>query len=208
MLNRRIFFCIVAGTLPSAAYAIASEVRADAASERASAFVKATGEKLIGVVNGPGSAASKRQALTQVIDSSVDINGVGRFCLGRFWRQASADQRRRYLASFREVLVSNITSKLGDYQGVKFTVNRAIPDGENVNMDTTVERPHNPPTNVKWVIGNPGHDPQIIDVIAEGTSLRLTQRSDYAAYLAHNSNDIDALITAMREQVERNRANG
>jgi phospholipid transport system substrate-binding protein len=41
---------------------------------------------------------------------------------------------------------------------------------------------------------------KIIDVIAEGTSLRLTQRSDYSSFLARNSNNVQALIDAMRQQ--------
>ena len=36
--------------------------------------------------------------------------------------------------------------------------------------------------------------------MAEGTSLRLTQRQDYASYLSHNNDSIDALINAMRQQ--------
>ena len=41
-----------------------------------------------------------------------------------------------------------------------------------------------------------------MDVVAEGTSLRLTQRSDYASYLTHNGNDVEKLIAAMRRQIE------
>jgi phospholipid transport system substrate-binding protein len=72
---------------------------------------------------------------------------------------------------------------------------------ENAVVSTVVERPNNAPTNVDWVVSNPGSDPKIIDVIAEGTSLRLTQRQDYASYLSHNNDNIDALINAMRQQV-------
>jgi phospholipid transport system substrate-binding protein len=68
-------------------------------------------------------------------------------------------------------------------------------------VSTVVERPNNPPTNVDWIISNPATDPKIIDVVAEGTSLRLTQRSDYSSYLSHNNNNLDALINAMRQQV-------
>ena len=62
-------------------------------------------------------------------------------------------------------------------------------------------RPNNPPTGVDWIIANPSKDPKIVDVVAEGTSLRLTQRQDYASYLTHNNNNIDALIAAMKIQV-------
>ena len=68
-------------------------------------------------------------------------------------------------------------------------------------VSTTVIRPNNPPTAVDWIIANPANTPKIVDVVAEGTSLRLTQRQDYASYLSRNNNDIDALINAMRQQV-------
>ncbi len=58
------------------------------------------------------------------------------------------------------------------------------------------------------MISDAGSGPKIVDVVAEGTSLRLTQRSDYASYLSHNNNDIDKLISAMQQQVEQNHASG
>jgi phospholipid transport system substrate-binding protein len=177
-------------------------VRAQGA-DKASAFVKSTGDRLVGVVNGPGSASTKRAQMTQIIDTDVDVDGIGRFCLGRYWRQATPDQQKRYLTLFHEVLVTNITSKLGEYKGVTFTMGRAKPQDEEAVVSTTVIRPNNPPTAVDWIIANPSNDPKIVDVVAEGTSLRLTQRQDYAAYLTHNSGSIDALIAAMRNQVSQ-----
>ena len=59
------------------------------------------------------------------------------------------------------------------------------------------------PTAVDWIIANPTSSPKIIDVVAEGTSLRLTQRQDYASYLSHNNGSVDALIAAMKSQVSQ-----
>jgi len=167
----------------------------------ASAFVKSTGDKLVSVVNGPGSDREKHAKLMQIIDSAVDVDGVARFCLGRFWRSASAEQQRSYTQLFHQTLVNNITSKLGEYRGVRYTMGRAQQRDGNAVVSTVVERPNNPPTSVDWIISNPANDPRIIDVIAEGTSLRLTQREDYASYLSHHNGSIDALIDAMRQQV-------
>jgi phospholipid transport system substrate-binding protein len=171
--------------------------------DKASAFVKSTGDRLVAIVNGPGSASSKRTAMTQILNVDVDVDGIGKFCLGRFWRQATPEQQKKYLALFHEVLVNNITAKLGEYQGVTFTMGRGKPQDDEVVVSTTVVRPNNPPTAVDWVIANPSADPKIIDVVAEGTSLRLTQRQDYASYLTHNNNNIDALIAAMKSQVSQ-----
>ena len=139
------------------------------------------------------------------LEPGNDVDGVARFCLGRFWRTATPDQQTRFLAAFHEVLVTNISAKLGEYKGVKLAVQRGRQQDDTGVVTTLVERPNNPPALVDWVVEKPTVAPKIIDVIAEGTSLRLTQRQDYAAYLTRNNNDIDALINAMKQQTTNNR---
>jgi phospholipid transport system substrate-binding protein len=197
MTHRRHFLILAAA---SALFPLS--VRAQSA-DKASAFVRSTGDRLVAIVNGSGSAATKRSAMAQILNTDVDVDGIGKFCLGRFWRQATPEQQKQYLTLFHEVLVTNITSKLGEYQGVTFTLGRTRPQDEEAVVSTTVVRPNNAPTAVDWIIANPSSDPKIIDVVAEGTSLRLTQRQDYASYLTHNNNSVDALIAAMKNQVSQ-----
>ena len=199
MLYRR--HCIAAGLILAAGWPL-RPARAQVV-ERASAFVKQMGDRLTAVVNGPGGLAEKRRALAQILDGAVDVDGVAKFCLGRFWRTASAEQQARYLAAFRDVLTANISSRLGEYKGVRLTVVRGRPQEQDALVTTTVERPNSPPTAVDWLIGQPAANPKIIDVVAEGTSLRLTQRQDYAAFLSRNNNEVGALIAAMQQQAAR-----
>jgi phospholipid transport system substrate-binding protein len=197
MILRRQFLTLASIT---ALLAFAPGARAQT-SEKATAFIRATGDRLVAVVNGAGTAQDKRAQMTQILDDAVDVDGIARFCLGRFWHGASAAQQEAYVRLFHQVLVTNITAKLGEYKGVAFTMGRARTDGENDVVSTTVERPNNPPTAVDWIVADITSKPKIIDVVAEGTSLRLTQRQDYASYLMHNNNNVDALISAMKNQV-------
>jgi phospholipid transport system substrate-binding protein len=201
MLNRR--HCLTAGLMIAGGALLAPHARAQAV-EKASAFVQQTGNQLVGIVNGALSAAQKRQAITQILEGAVDVDEIARFCLGRFWRTASPDQQKRFVAAFHEVLVTNISSKLGEYQGVKLTVQHGRQQDDEAIVTTEVDRPNNPPTTVDWVIEAPATAPKIVDVVAEGTSLRLTQRQDYASYLTRNNNDVNALINAMKEQTAKN----
>jgi len=201
MLKRRSLLTLTAAT----ALATVPGLRAfaDAAADRAESFVRATGDQLVSIVNGPGTMPEKRQKLQRVIDNTVDVDGVARFSLGRYWRTASPEQQKQFTALFHDVLLNNISGKLGDYQGVRFTVNRTTAREETQVINTTVERPNNQPTAVDWIISQASGSPKIVDVVAEGTSLRLTQRSDYAAYLARNNNNVQALIDAMRQQISQ-----
>lgn len=201
MSNRRTFLILTAASAISTLGRSLGQAYAQSVDGRASAFVKTVGDNLVAVVNGPGTPGEKRPRLTQIIEAAVDVDGVAQFCLGRYWRSASSVQQKTYTELFHQVLVTNITSKLGEYKGVTFTMGKARQQDEDAVVSTVVDRPNNPPTNVDWIISNPATHPKIIDVIAEGTSLRLTQRQDYASYLSHNNFSVDALINAMRQQV-------
>jgi phospholipid transport system substrate-binding protein len=56
---------------------------------------------------------------------------------------------------------------------------------------------------VDWLVSTESGSPKITDLIAEGTSLRLTQRSDYSAFLARNNNSVQALIDALKQQASK-----
>lgn len=197
-LSRRSLFL---AALP-ACLAVPGLARAQAGS-RAMAFVKSAADELVAVVNAPGSVADKRPKLRRIVDANVDVEEIGRFCLARFWRSATPEQQKQYLELFHSVMLNNVAGKLGEYQGVRVTISRSQIRDDTEVVSSTVERPNNPPTIVDWVVGSPTTRPKIIDVVAEGTSMRLTQRSDYAAYLARNNGNVQALIDALRQQTTR-----
>jgi phospholipid transport system substrate-binding protein len=201
MLTRRTFL-LLTGALGAAMAmprfaTVAMADDADAAAD----FVRRTADRLVAVVNGSASLADKRVKMQDIINETVDVDGVARFCLGQFWNRATPDQQKTYTALFHVVLMNNITGNLGDYRGVSFEMGRAQRRGDVYVVSTTVNRPNNPPAKVDWIISNDTGTSRIVDVVAEGTSLRLTQRSDYASYIAHNGNSVQALIDAMKQQV-------
>src|SRR5208283_3396265 len=75
-----------------------------------------------------------------------------------------------------DVLVNSINSHLGEYAGVRITLGRTVPGDDQATVSSTVERPNNPPTEVKWIVSLSSGGPKVVDVVAEGTSMRLTQR--------------------------------
>lgn len=167
------------------------------------AFVQSLSAKLVDVVNGPGSTAEKKTAVLPLLSQDVDVDSIARFCLGRFWRTATPAQQQQYLTLFHQVLVNTITGKLGDYKGVAIAVDPATQEDGASLVPTTITRPGQPTANVQWKVSDASGSPKVVDVIAEGVSLSLTQRSDYASYLAHNGNSVDALLAALSRQVSR-----
>jgi phospholipid transport system substrate-binding protein len=168
----------------------------------ASAFVRSFADQLVAIVNGPQPAAQKKAALGPVIDRNVDVARIARFCLGRFWSSATPAQQAQYTTIFHQVLLNNISGHLGDYTGVSYVMHGESPQGDNTLVGTTITRPNAPTANVQWVVENAGGGLKVVDVVAEGTSLRLTQRSDYASFLSRHNNDIGALLKALQAQLD------
>jgi phospholipid transport system substrate-binding protein len=201
MLTRR---TLLLASLATAAMLAAAVVMPPAHAQPAAAaasFIDKTGQELIAVVNGPAPREQKQERLQQIIDRAVDVDAIAKFCLGRYWRSATPEQQKQYLVLFHQVLLKNISGKLGEYEGVTFVLGRSTPRDGGVAVGTVVTRPGTAPANVEWVVSDTSGSPRIVDVVAEGTSLRLTQRNDYSSYLSHNGDSVQALLDAMRQQL-------
>lgn len=171
---------------------------------RAAAFIATTGEELVAVLNSDAPLAQRRSAVAAILRRAVDIEGTGRFVLGRWWRVATAEEQREYLRLFEETLIRNLAARFGDFQGVRFSVGRSqARSEEDVLVTTLVERPNSPAVTLDWRVAEVGGQPRIVDLVAEGASLRLTQRSEYGAVISRNGNRVGALLDAMRSQLER-----
>jgi phospholipid transport system substrate-binding protein len=72
-----------------------------------------------------------------------------------------------------------------------------------VLVNTVVVRPNAAPLSLDWRVGEVGGQPKVVDVIAEGTSLRLTQRSEYSSVIQNHGGQVAALLAAMRSQLQQ-----
>jgi phospholipid transport system substrate-binding protein len=171
---------------------------------RAATFIQTTGNSLVGVLNSSAPVAQRREQVAGILRRAVDVEGTGRFILGRWWRAASPAEQQEYLRLFDETLIRNLASRFGEYQGVRFSLGRSQQRTEDdVLVTTLVERPNTAAMNLDWRVADIGGQPRIVDLVAEGTSLRLTQRSEYSAVIQRGGNQVSALLTAMRNQLQQ-----
>lgn len=202
MMTRRSALLLLgtAAALPALLAAPRGAASTDLAA-RAGSFIEERGNQVISIVNSNGGTDAKRDAVAKVLRESVDVPGVAQFVLGRHWRTASEAQRREYLSLFEETLVRNLSARFGELRGVTFNVGRKQMASEaEAVVSTTVSRPNNPDVMLDWRVADVGGAPKIVDVVAEGSSLRITQRSEYAA-VVQRGGGMDGLLRAMRQQL-------
>lgn len=204
MQTRRFF---LRSTLATAALAggtrLARAAFAQSAAQ-ATQFINQTARQMIAVIDSPASQAAKSAQLQQIVNRAVAVDEIARFCLGRYWRSATPAQQQEYAQLFHRVLLNSITGHLGDYKGITYTLGRAIPGDGGVQVPSVLTRPGQPTANLTWVVANDGAgSPKIIDVLAEGTSMRVTQRSDYGGFLDSHGGNVGALVDALKRQARQ-----
>ncbi|MBW4022102.1 MAG: ABC transporter substrate-binding protein [Proteobacteria bacterium] len=200
--RRHLMTCLAAAAPLAAFVALAPGAWADDLSE-AKAMIQRTGDQLLAVVNSSAGSREKQAHLQQLVFANVDVDGVAHFVLGRYWRQATPQQQQEYMQTFRQLLVYAVTGQASTFQGASFKVVDAQKQPVGMVVNTAVNVPGKPPTNVQWVVAMVDGQPKIVDIIAEGTSLRLTERNDYAGVISQHGGQIQPLIDAMQQQLAR-----
>jgi phospholipid transport system substrate-binding protein len=161
----------------------------------AAGFVQENGNKILGLAPLATDNAGSRQQLLELVNQVLDVDGVARFALGPYSRQATPDQLQKYLQLFHQVISNGVTARLSAYANATFTLGRSEARGGDTLVHSTITRPGSPAADVDWLVGPIDGQMKILDVIAEGTSLRLTERSDYTSYLQNHGGNVDALLT-------------
>ena len=170
----------------------------------AKALISENGAKLVTIINSNDSENQKSAALRQLINQFVDVNQIATYVLGRYNNVATPAQNEQFHQLFRQLLGYNITYQIRAYKGMTFTVDGTAPLGDDVVVNTTITAPGKAPATVGWVVADTaGGQMKIVDVIAAGTSLRITTRNDYAGVIADNGGQVSALLNAMQRQIKK-----
>lgn len=165
--------------------------------EPASKFVEALGNKAIGIVSDKTtSKAQKQTRLEGLFMDNVDFPWVARFVMGRFWREATADQKDRYVKQYEKFQILHYTSRFSDYTSGSFKISGARDDGDGeftISMQIQPGDKGSEPVLVDYRVRKQDKGGyKIFDVIVEGVSMITTQRSEFASILSNKG--IDALI--------------
>lgn len=173
-----------------------------ATEKQAAGYVSAMGEKAIDIIKNKSiTKKDKATALESIFNDSVDFPWVARFVMGRFWRDATPDQRTRYTALYQRFLVLHYSSLFSDYTGGSFKILYARAEGDDeftVGMQIQAGSESGEPVMIDYKIRAEDNKFKIFDVTIEGVSMLSTQRSEFASIL--NSKGVDYLIDQLQKK--------
>jgi phospholipid transport system substrate-binding protein len=205
-LDRRKFFMI---TVLAAALAVAGT----------SAFAKTSAEELVIDTTDRMLAKLKEQKdelerhpekvydlVNAIVLPHFDFPRMAMRVLGRYWRTATPDQRRRFTEEFRTLLVRTYANSLTKYTDQKITYLpvRSPAGADDVSVTAEVDRPGASPVEISYQLFDQGDAWKVYDVKIEGASLVTNYRSTFSTEIRNKGLDalIDTLAQRNREGTE------
>jgi phospholipid transport system substrate-binding protein len=166
-------------------------------------FIRRLGDRTVAILNEPGAPPEKLEQLKRLLDQATDLELVARLVMGRYWRQASEAQRQEYVRLFKALVMQTMAERFSWYTGETFEVtgHNAV-DERDTMVSTRIVRPNGkPPILVDWRVRQDERGYLLIDILAEGVSLVVTQRSEAAEVI--NQRGIDGLLAEMRARLAK-----
>lgn len=187
----------IAGTHPG---------RQAASPEKAKEFVNSVGQQVISIIKASQNGRiNKDDDFKALLKKYFNLPRIGRFALGRHWKHATPEEQKEYLQLFESAVVKTYASQFSEYTNENLEVTGARPNAEHgITVLSRVIRPGHPPLKVNWEIRvEKDGAMKIEDLIVNGVSMRITQRSEYMAVIQKNNGEVSGLIAALRNQITR-----
>lgn len=161
--------------------------------EGASSFVNDTATKAINVLSSDKSETAKLGDLEALFRSSVDVNWVGQFVMGRNWRSLEDEQKVAYLKNYEKFLIKHYTANFKEYtKGTTFKINQSRPlqrKGQYLVTMSIQQSGAPQPIMVDYRVRESENKYSVIDIVVEGVSLLNTQRAEFSSVVQRKGAD-------------------
>lgn len=194
-------FAFILTVLTAFSFNANAQVNAQAAEK----FIKDTTAKGIEqIINANISQTEKDKRFYDLLNGALDLDFIGQFVLGRNWRTATPEQRKEFIAVYRDLNIATWSKRFNEFKGKNFVFKGTTPSSSKgqIFVDTVVPMDQGEPAKVVWRVREKNGNYKIVDIIIEGVSLAQSARSEYTAFIKNNPGGIDALIKDLQAKLK------
>ena len=195
---KKILFSVLTALLltVNAAYA---EINA----QKAEDFVKnITKQGIEEIINSDVTQAEKDQRFAKLFNEYLDLDFIGRFVLGRYWKTATPKQRSEFITVYRELNIKTWSKRFDEFKGKIFIFNGTTPSSSQnqIFVNSTVPMDQGAPAKVVWRVKETNGQFKVVDIIIENVSLAITARNEYTTYIRKSPDGINGLINDLKKK--------
>jgi phospholipid transport system substrate-binding protein len=193
--NRRtVLTTVVAGLalplLPRSAYALTAN--------EAAGLVQQVATEITRIINSGQSESSMIRDFERLVGRYADMPTIAQSVLGPPARSASRSQLSAFADAFQGYMARKYGRRFREFIGGTVSVQRAQDTGRYVEVISSVNIPGEAPFEVRFRVWDRSGRPLFIDMLIEGVSLVISERSEVGSILDRNGGSIDATIQSLR----------
>ncbi len=171
--------------------------------KKAEDFVKSlTQNGIENIINANISQEEKTKRFEKVFNESLDLDFIGKFVLGKYWRQATPAQQKEFLNAYKQFNIKTWSKRFDEFKGKRFvfTGTKSSNSKNQIFVNSQVPMENAQPASVVWRIRENKGQIKVVDIIIENVSLAITARNEYGTFIKNNNNSIDALINHIQQK--------
>jgi phospholipid transport system substrate-binding protein len=163
------------------------------------ALIQGLGNEAIGQLSDPAISPSQREArFRRLLNDHFDMAGISRFVLGRYYRSANEAQRVEFQRLFVDFVVRAYAARFGENRGERFNVTgSSVESGGTILVRSKIAIPSSEEIQVDWRLRGAERNLAIVDIVVEGVSMAVTQRSEFASMI-QSRGGVAGAIEALR----------
>ena len=180
--------------------AASAPLRAFALTEaRAKGLVDQVVSEINKVIASGKSVNAMIRDFERIFGRYADVNIIARSTLGQDSRRASAGQMRTFTKTFQSYIARKYGKRFREFIGGKIEVDgvRKVKSWHEVKSRVFLKG--SSPFNVLFLVSDRSGRDLFFDMVIEGVSLRLTERTEIGAILDRNKGNIDGLIADLKK---------
>ena len=174
----------------------------DAVAADPSLFMSEMWKRAVEILGKKAPQTERLVRFRELFQADFDGPGIARFVLGRYWRSASQEEQQEFLRLFEDYVVFVYGTRFSSLNGETLKI-RGSRAGENgVVVASEMISPGEAPVKIDWRLITDNGVFKINDVVIEGISMMVTQRSEFASVIQRHGGQISGLLSLMREKTK------
>jgi len=184
------------GASPAAATANANQSPSDIVAAAANSMLKDLDTDRAGYKKDPSKVG---ELVNKYLLPHFDTEYAARLVLGRFWRTATPDQRKRFVDAFYHSLLNNYGTALTDFTAdrLKIFPAKTDPSSDRATVRTEVKRDNGDRIAVNYSMHKTPEGWKAYDVAIDGISYVNSYREDFGPQIEKEG--LDAIIARLEK---------
>ena len=182
-----------------------ANVNAAVDAQGAENFVKnVTADGIENIINANIPQTEKDKRFEKLFNNALDLDFIGQFVLGRYWRTSTPAQREAFIEAYRKLNVQTWSKRFDEFKGRNFILTGTTPSNtkNQIFVNSEVPMEQGAPAKVVWRVEQKGNSYKVVDIIIENVSLAITARNEYSAYIKKAPNGVDDLIKDLQNKTK------